>query len=210
MLAVVKKEDIRPQHQRLADALLRALPAGCRDNLKNFYIRYDHPKNRGLGGKTTIIVDGSFGDAEVMALITHECGHVIHSNLPGTPSSGASGFKDGNMVFYKDSPIVSFFSLSWANEKVLKSGLREQDFVSEYAQSGVFEDFAETFAAYALHPDAMEEQAKTSVIVAKKLAWMRTHLPMPNPISVSEYRWNGTPPWDITRLGYKWIGSTQS
>ena len=41
--------------------------------------------------------------------------------------------------------------------------------------------------------------------VARKLAWMETSFPFTPPSGlVSEYAWNGTPPWDVTKLAYRW------
>jgi hypothetical protein len=206
LLAAVQKPDIHANQQLLADTVLRSLPSGCRDHLKTFLVRYDHPQNRGLGGKTTIIIDGSVPDEEFMALLTHECGHVIHSNWQGNPASGESAFKDGATPFYNDSPVVAFFSIAWENEHVMRRGVGAKDVVSGYAKSDAFENFAETFTLYALHPDAIAAQAQDSAIIARQLTWMRTYLPMGTILSKSAYSWNGKAPWDVTRLPYAWVG----
>ena len=203
LLAIVNQPEIKEAQRLLADATLRALPSHCRDNLKNFSVRYDNFEKRGLGGKTTIIIDGSVPDSEFIALLTHECAHVIHSNLMGSAESSPSAFKDGKSIIYTNSPLVSFFSLSWSNEKVLNVGITNADFVSGYAKADPFEDFAETFAAYVLHPQAIEAQAKESKVIAAKLQWMKLNLPLSN-LTASNYNWNGTVPWDITKLTFAW------
>lgn len=203
LLAAVIHPDIKAHHQKLADAVLRALPAPCRTHLKNFYVKYSNVTQRGLGGKTTIIIDGTASDAEFTGLLVHECAHVTHSNMPGNPRSGASPFRDGSEPIYNDSPLTAFFAISWMTEGVLKAGAKKTDFASGYAQSDAFEDFAETYAFYVLHRPAMRERAKTSPAIAAKLAWMETHLPSDeNAVGVSSYTWNKQVPWDVTKLPY--------
>lgn len=199
----VDQPTIGEDHKTLATAALNALPSGCRDHLKHFSVLYQGATRRGLGGKTTIILDGSVPDAEFVALLAHECGHVIHGNLLGSATSGASTFKDGGDIFYKDSAIVAFWQISWITETAKKSGAKDADFVSGYAKSDAFEDFAETLAAYALQRDMLRERAAENAAIAAKLAWMETHLPMPeDPLGDGTADWNGTVPWDVTRLPY--------
>ncbi len=203
LLPAVVQADITPHHQQLADAVLRALPSGCRNHLRNFYVQYSNIKNRGLGGKTTIILAGNVTDEEFVALLTHECGHVIHSNMEGNESSGLSAFADGSAPFYTDSPATSFFAISWTKENILATKSKKADFVSGYAQSNAFEDFAETFAMYILHRSALEERARTNTALAAKLEWMNTNLPTGgNILGTSRYTWDNVVPWDVTKLPY--------
>jgi hypothetical protein len=204
LLPAVRQIDITPRHQELADAVLRAIPAPCRTNLKNFFVKYTDVKQRGLGGKTTIILDGTPGDAEFVGLLVHECGHVTHSNMMGSVTAGASVFKDGTEIVYKDSPLVEFFSISWMTEGVMKAGQKKADFVSGYAQSDAFEDFGESFAMYILHRPAMRERAKTSPSIAAKLAWMEKHLPVSETaVGKDTYTSDKNVPWDVTKLPYE-------
>lgn len=201
LLPAVDKADITPHHRNLADKVLRALPGGCRDNLRNFFVQYKDVKNRGLGGKTTIILAGNVPDEEFTGLLTHECAHVIHSNLMGTSAGSKTTFVDGKDVFMSNSPIVGFFAISWNEENVLRAGAVDADFVSGYAEADSFEDFAETFAMYVLHRDALELRAKTNPSIAAKLEWMKTNLPMSSDVlGTSRYKWEKTVPWDITKL----------
>jgi hypothetical protein len=201
LLPVVRQKDISEHHQKLADKVLRALPSPCRTYLKNFYVQYSGAKRRGLGGKSTIILDGSVNDTEFAALFTHECGHVTHGNLLGGLDPKPSAFKDGKDIFYNDSPAAQFFAISWTTEMVMKSNVAEADFVSGYAKSDAFEDFAETFAMYILHRPALKERAKTNTVIAAKLAWMEMYLPVSETaVSTSSYSWNKEVPWDVTKL----------
>lgn len=201
-LSVVDQPTITENHKKLATAVLNALPS-CRDHLKNFSILYSGATRRGLGGKTTIILDGSVSDSEFVALLVHECGHVIHGNLLGTTKATPSTFKDGGDIFWNDSPMVAFWKVSWTNATTKNANAKDADFVSGYAKSDVFEEFSETFTAYVLQRDMLQERAKTNAAIAAKLAWFESNLPMPeDTLGDGIATWTGTVPWDITKLAY--------
>lgn len=197
------KDDISVRHKKLAASVFDALPAGCASNLKTFSVIYKDAKYRGLGGKSTIILDGSVDDAEFAALLVHECGHVISGNMVGSANAGESAFRDGKNPFYNDAAAVSFFSVSWENERTLKKGTKDADFVSGYASSDIFEDFAETFAAYVLQRPYLRKRAETNAAIAQKLAWMEANLPL-SETAVGTTTFKGTKdvPWDVTKLPY--------
>lgn len=201
VLTAVNNKDITPHHQELADSVLKALPPHCRTYLKNFYVQYTNVKQRGLGGKTTIIIDGTAPDAEFAALLIHECGHVTHSNMLGSLSAGESAYRDGKEAFYNDSPMVEFFGISWMSENIKKQNVKDADFVSGYAKSDAFEDFAETFAMYILHRTAFAERAQTNPAIAAKLAWMNKYVPS-NGMGTDAYSWDKKVPWDVTKLAF--------
>ncbi len=199
----VDQPTITDAHKKLMTQTLNALPAGCRDNLKNFSILYKGATRRGLGGKTTIILDGSVPDGELVALLVHECGHVINGNMIGTAASGDSGYRDGNEVYYNDSPAVAFWSIAWTATDKKKAGLKSTDFVSGYAPSDKHEMFAEALAAYVTQPDMMIAQARDSAAVATQLAWMEAHFPdAKGAVGKGSATWTGTVPWDITKLAF--------
>ena len=199
LLAIVDQSAILSRHQILADAVLRSMPPLCKDSLQNFYVRYDKSNRRGYGGKTSIILDGNVSDTEFVALLVHECGHVIHGNLAGN-GSVPSGFKDGMQTFFINSPAAKFFAISWQSENVLRKGTKPEDFASGYAKTNTFEDFSEFLVAYLLHPQYAMSQAKQSTAFLAKLQWMQTNLaPMATPVSYSLAAWNGSIPWDMTK-----------
>ncbi|UPA22401.1 putative zinc-binding metallopeptidase [Candidatus Peribacteria bacterium] len=205
LLPVVNQEGIREEHRIIADAVLRRLPALCRDHLKNFYVLYANPKQRGLGGKSTIILDGTVSDTEFAGLLVHECGHVMHGNMLGNARSGESAFKDGKDTFAADSPAAAFFALSWMETDIMQAGQTDADFVTGYAAHDPFEDFAETFATYVLQRPSMVERAQTNDVIAAKLQWMDTYLPVAeNVLGTAEYSWDKKVPWDATKLSYDW------
>lgn len=209
LLPIVDQPEIHTDQKLLADAVLRRLPSLCRDHLEHFYVLYQGATQRGLGGKTTIIIDGSAVGNEFVGLMTHECGHVIHGNLLGNLDSGPSNFKDGSDVFAKDSPAAAFFAISWVNEGKMKATAKKTDFASGYGQTNAFEDFAEFFTSYVLDRPWLEARAKTNVAIAAKLNWMETNLPLSqNVLGTGMETWNKTVPWDATKLSFAWNPET--
>lgn len=207
LLRAVDQADIQPHHRVLANNLLQSIDEGCRNTLVNFYVRYDNPESRGLGGGSTIIVTGNVEDDEFRALVIHECGHVIDTGAwQGNAASGKSAFVDGTTPVYNDDPSLGFYSISWKNTKEHVNGSAPSDFVSGYASSDPFEDFAETFAYFTLQRSAFEQRAKTNDVMRKKLDFMKDHVSNAT-IATGLSTWSGTVPWDITKLPYTWLGA---
>ena len=205
LLPIVDQPDILEHQRILADTVLKRLPSLCRDSVKHFFVLYSDAKNRGLGGKTSIVIDGTVPDNEFVGLLVHECGHVIHGNLLGNLSSGASAFRDGKDIFATDSSAAAFFSISWSSAKKASPRSQKQDFVSGYAQTDPFEDFAETFTMYILQRPALEAHALENPLIAAKLRWMETNLPLSDVALVTPLSsWNGNIPWDATKLSFVW------
>jgi hypothetical protein len=203
LLPAVDQEDIIPRQRIIADNVLRSLPSYCRDYLDNFYVNYDkNAANRGLGGEDTIIVIGNVPDREFRALIVHECGHVTDlGGLRGTTNSGKTSFYDGNTPMYANDPSVAFYSISWITPQISQPGTQEEDFVSGYASSDPFEDFAETFAYYALQKEAFQKlAAKNKVLKAKYDFMEQVVFAGSSSIAKGQYVPGKKVPWDVTKL----------
>lgn len=207
LLPVVDQKDILARHRILADRVLRALPHYCRDNLKSFYVTYDkNAGNRGLGGESTIIVMGTVPDREFMALIIHECGHVTDlGGLRGTQTSGFSGFYDGNIAIFQDDASVAFYQISWLTPDTYQPNTKDADFVSGYAASDPFEDFAEAFAYFALQKDAFKKIAAKNPVLQAKYDFLEQVVFAGTPsIAQGKHVPTSKVPWDVTKLPYVW------
>lgn len=207
LLAVTNQKDILPRQRLLADQVLRSLPHYCRDNLKNFYVNYDkNAANRGLGGESTIIIIGNVPDSEFRALLIHECGHVVDlGGLRGSVSSGKTNFYDGSAPIFGNDPSVAFYSIRWTTPVLNTPGTKDEDFVSGYAASDPFEDFAETFAFYALQQEAFQRIAAGNPILQAKYNFMQ-QVVFTGTKSIAKGRHvpGKKVPWDTTKLPYTW------
>lgn len=205
ILPVVNHPDIQPAHQILLSSTLSALPEQCRMSLRNLYVRYDHPNQRGLAGKETVILNGNVRDAELRALFIHEFGHITDLGcIAGTPDSGQSTFHDGSEPIFHNDPSVSFYQISWERETTRKPESSPEDFVSGYATKDAFEDFAETFAYFVLQPEAFQARAQGNGRLQKKWLWMATHVFQNHRNLASGKPWNGILPWDVTKIAFIW------
>jgi hypothetical protein len=211
LLPVVDQQDIALKHRRIADEVLRIMPKVCRDSLKNFYVRYDNPKQRGLAGKNTLILSGNVPDSEFRALLIHELGHVFDLSetkgcLGGTSTAGVSEFRDGVELIYKDDPSLLFYRISWTGEKASKASSKPQDFVTGYAAWDAFEDFGESMAYFVLHNELFRQRSLTNPALAAKYQWFQTYLfPEGVNVATSNESWTGKVPWDATKLSYTWV-----
>jgi hypothetical protein len=202
---VLNAADIEERHRQIAEEALLAMPEQCRWALKNFFVRYDGSVERALGGKSTIILNGTVPDEEFRALFIHEFGHVTDLGcIRGTPGSAASAFHDGPDVMTADDPSVDFYAISWATEKKKRKGSRATDFVSGYAAWDAHEDFAETFAYYVLQREAFRARAERNTALAKKFQWMEENVfGDAAAVAQGEAPITGIP-WDVTLLPYTW------
>ncbi len=207
LLPVVDQKDILEHHRILADQVLRALPSSCRDHLKNFYVTYEqNPRSRGLGGESTMIVTGNVPDKEFMALVVHECGHVTDlGGLLGTETADRTMFADGSVPIYRDDPSMTFYDISWLSPVMMQPNMTDNDFVSGYAKSDPFEDFAETFAYYVLQQKEFARIARGHPVLQAKYDFMANIVFAGSPKIAEGKSTRGTrAPWDVTKLPYVW------
>lgn len=208
MIAAITQSEATTAHKELFNEALYALPADCRNTLKNLYVRYEKQASRGLAGKSIMILDGTIkSTAELRALFIHESAHNWDLGcLKGTADAGKSTFSDGSEVIYNNDPSLGFYKISWLTGSVQRSTANPEDFVSGYASYDVFEDFAESFAYFVLHNDQFAARAETNDALAKKYAFIRDTLfngTVPT-LATSIEKLDGKVPWDITKLSYKW------
>lgn len=61
-----------------------------------------------------------------------------------------------------------FYDISWDDIKIMKPWLTQEDFVSGYAMTNRYEDFAESFTYFTLHNEDFNEKAKKSSYLKAK------------------------------------------
>ncbi len=91
---------------------------------------------------------------QFVGVLIHEMGHIVDlgESTKGDPKTGENpDFRDGSFSFFNDDITAKYFyPICFADEKTINSFTTRDDFVSGYARTDVFEDFAETLAVYIL------------------------------------------------------------
>lgn len=99
---------------------------------------------------------------QFIAVAIHELAHWVDlgASTRGNAKSGNSPFLDGKVRMYKDDSSVQHYGLCFKDAKHLAKGAcKRSDFVSMYAKTGVFEDYAETVTAFVLDGENFYEKA---------------------------------------------------
>lgn len=93
-------------------------------------------------------------NSEFLSVSIHEFGHYLD-------------------IYYLEKKLIKdlsdyFYNISWESTKVLKAWQLQEDFVSGYAMTNKYEDFAESFIYYILHnKDFLEKTKKSKYLKAK-------------------------------------------
>lgn len=99
---------------------------------------------------------------EFMAVNVHEFGHFVDLYF----------FKLG--VFEDISSY--FYNISWDWVKIVKPWLKQTDFVSGYAATNKYEDFAESFAYFILHNEDFLKKSEESMVLKQKYLFFTKYL----------------------------------
>lgn len=119
---------------------------------------------RGQVSGNNLILSGKIpSESENLKVFVHELGHIID-------------------IFYlkqkEDGSDISdeFYTLSWDSYNIKKSNAKIADFVSGYALSNKYEDFAESFAFYIFHNEEFARRAKNNSILGQKYNFFHTYV----------------------------------
>lgn len=112
-------------------------------------IHDDANLRRGLSNGPQVYMQCLDDIEEFSNVLIHELGHTVDLlYLDGTEADGKSDFYDFDDPVWKNDPSVKYYTISWINESEMNPEVGRKDFVSGYAMTDPFEDFAETFAMY--------------------------------------------------------------
>ncbi len=107
------------------------------------------------------IASGIAKDTEFIKLFLHEFGHYIDIHVLKSSS------------FIED-PSKEFYKISWKSKDIKLPGLKLGDFVSGYAATDQYEDFAETFVLYVFHNVRFADMALVTPILREKYLFFRS------------------------------------
>jgi len=183
---------------------LRQFPNEFYGSLQSITLKGSVQKSRGLANKDIMILQiKDLSDEEVASVMVHELGHVVDGGYLSGTSSAESAFQDGKQMVATDDPSVDFYSLSWVNENSKRTS-DANEFVSGYAKSNPYEDFAETFAYYVLHGAEFRTLSSTNDVLASKYAFMKNSVfhGKEYGMTIKNIATQNTIPWDVTKLSY--------
>jgi hypothetical protein len=187
------------------NAALEVLPVDHSSTVKNIILDYKADAGRGLGGNNLIILRGlNMSESELIGVFVHEVGHnVDYAYLSPKKLEKESEFKDGSYPLYVTDASLDFYRICWENEKTRKKTVSNLDFVSGYAMSDPFEDFAETYIYYVLHNADFKALTAESPKLLAKYRFMQYHVFGGVEFDTGDgvVRANNRP-WDITILAY--------
>lgn len=187
-------------------ATLKKLPESHTSALKNIILDYNPNAQRGLGGKSLIILRAvNMELAEFTGVLIHEIGHNMDlGTLKETEISKVSEFKDGKTPIYESDTSLDFYRISWKNDTTRKRSASNLDYVSGYAMTDPFEDFAETYVYYVLHNKEFKSKTQTSEQLLAKYEFMRDTVFEGFEFETGTYTTQklNHRPWDITVLSY--------
>lgn len=184
---------------------LQKLPGEHVESVENVILDYDPTVHRGLGGNHLIILRGvNMGSSEMVAVFIHELGHnVDYGYLEAENETKLSAFKDGKVPIYESDPSLDFYRISWLSEDKLKKAAVNTDFVSGYAMTDCFEDFAESYVYYVLHNKDFKKLASTSDALYAKYYFLKYQVFGGMEFDTGDgVIAEGQRPWDITVLSY--------
>jgi len=192
------------QKAKITEAL-EVLPQGHISSIDKIILDYNKTAGRGLGGNNLIILRGvGMGYEELIGVLVHETAHnVDYAYLSPKKEEKASNFKDGSYQLYITDPSIDFYRISWEDEFTLKNTANNLDFVSGYAMSDPFEDFAETYTYYVLHNADFKALASSSPKLYAKYRFMKYRVFKGEEFNTGDGIVNlNNRPWDTTILSY--------
>lgn len=145
--------------------------------LKIDYNPYQTPLPRGMAKDDHLIINAFQieSDEEFISVFIHEIGHVTDLGFLISHENEIynSDFTYPNRKKVPSSdPSISFYSLSWKDEQNKKS-YEEDDFISTYARSNPFEEFAESYNFFVLHGGEFLQKTDSNEILLQKYNFLK-------------------------------------
>ncbi|MCF7846458.1 MAG: hypothetical protein K9L85_04460 [Candidatus Peribacteraceae bacterium] len=141
-------------------------------------------------------------DDEVVSVLVHELGHIVDLGKLKGETLAPSGFVDGEAKIPADDPSIKFYRLSWRNETEKNFLSERRDFVSGYAMTDPFEDFAESFNFYVLHGEDFRAIKGESRILAAKYDFLKDKIFTGVEFESARNTQTGKRVWDTTLVEF--------
>lgn len=101
-------------------------------------------------------------------------------------------------------PSKDFYTISWSEPTVIRSGIGAKSFASGYAATNQYEDFAEAFTLYVFHNTTFAERAKNNPVLQQKYDFLRYRV-FGDYFIGTNFEQNPLPEslWDVTKIVIK-------
>lgn len=185
----------RPENITIDDSLLEKIKENAQSkkfapkiNPLHLIIDGTRKEPRGQVSGNSLILSGKIsGESESLKVFVHELGHIIDIYYLPTHEDGADLSN-------------SFYDVSWIDYDAKKKDAKIWDFVSGYALSNKYEDFAESFAFYVFHNDEFLKRAESNESLQKKYDFFRDNVFVDNEFistnfstdKIRSYNWDTT------------------
>ncbi len=184
---------------------IMTLPKSHTQSLKTLTVKNKAHQSRGLANSNTLILNVGTIDTEeeLLAVFVHEMGHVTDLGTYKSDKGFPTNFRDRGRTVMSGDISTKFYKIAWKDSDSRRSYTSRNDFVSGYAMSDPFEDFAESYIFYRLHGEKFRHLAKSSDVLAKKYNFMRVYI-----FNGSEYHTDKTiasyanTAWDATLVNF--------
>jgi hypothetical protein len=159
-------------------ASLLDLPTAHTNALKKLEVRKDKHVSRGLANSRMMILntDSIANNQELQAVFTHEMGHIVDLGMLTTNSYTRTHFWTAGTQVFANDPSLDFYHLSWLDYNSKSLLAKRADFVSGYAMTSPFEDFAESYLFYRLHGEKFRKISNYSNVLAAKYLFMKNEV----------------------------------
>ena len=158
---------------------MEVLPAEHVEALNDLTLVFEEGVSRGqAGGDMMRLRCVDMTESELVAVFIHEMGHVVDTGMLESEyyAEAADGFWDGRKPVYSDDLSVDYYGISWLSNIEYGDEVSEHSFVSGYAGTDPFEDFAESYLMYVLHGESFKYMAQFDEDLAVKYEFMRNYI----------------------------------
>lgn len=127
--------------------------------------------------------------SESLKVFAHELGHVVDIRYLTAGRFTAD-------------PSEKFYDLSWLDMSTKKSGMALADFVSGYAMTNKYEDFAESFDYYLFHNNDFAKRARDSNTLRAKYEFFQKYVFQDQEFMGTGFEMDPIPKysWDTTKI----------
>lgn len=165
-------------YQSLIYQVFETLPKEHISSLQDLTIYYSPIGRRGLTSASSMILRAeNVTDSVFASVLVHEIGHLVDLGaFTGLKDTGESSFLDFGRQVYNSDLSTEFYQINWESDLIMKSDATPLDFVSGYAMTDPFEDFAETYNWYVLHGANFRKIADFNDSLKQKYDFMKKYV----------------------------------